>query len=83
MFAAIKCKCSTSVIYHVNNSLDGECIPYLLQWKHTMQKMNGSNLQPVFGTAVSKTIYGEDGTASLFACNNFVVSPPCGAHGKQ
>ena len=33
----------------------------------------------------SKTIhvYGEDGTASPFACNNFVVSPPCGARGKQ
>ena len=31
----------------------------------------------------SKTIYVEDGTASPFACNNFVVSPPCGARGKQ
>ena len=36
-----------------------------------------------FYTVLSKTIYGEDGTASPFACNNFVVSPPCGAHGKQ
>ena len=32
---------------------------------------------------ISKTIYGEDGTASPFARNNCVVSPPCGAHGKQ
>ena len=31
----------------------------------------------------SKTIYGEDVTASPFACNNVVVSPPCGARGKQ
>ena len=31
----------------------------------------------------AKTIYGEDGTAIPFACNNFVVSTPCGAHGKQ
>ena len=31
----------------------------------------------------AKIIYGEDGTASPFACNNCVVSPPCGAHGKK
>ena len=32
---------------------------------------------------IPKTIYGEDGTAHPFACNNYAVSPSCGAHGKQ
>ena len=36
-----------------------------------------------FTRVLPKTIYGEDGTASPVACNNFVVSPPCDARGKQ
>ena len=56
-------------------------------WHKLMNAYRTSVHEPTgyspFRLMMAKTVYGEDGTASPFACNNFVVSPPCGAHGKQ